>query len=177
VLAATHRDLARMIEEGTFRRDLYFRLRGGTVELPPLRDRGDDVIRLAEHFLRRSGNDRSNRSDRSASLSGAVRASLLAHRWPGNVRELQNVMSLATTLAGEGSIEPEHLELPDAGDSPRGSYHRELDDLRRRRVIEALGRYPNNFSEAARWLGVSRQTLSYLMRRFRIDGNGARQGM
>jgi two-component system response regulator HydG len=171
VLAATHRDLARMVEEGTFRGDLYFRLRGGSVKLPPLRDRGDDVIRLAEHFLRRLRNDRSDR------LSGAVRAALLAHRWPGNVRELQNVMSLAMTLAGEGSIEPEHLELPGAGESPRGSYHRELDDLRRRRVSEALGRYPNNFSEAARWLGVSRQTLSYLMRRFGIDGHGKSQGM
>jgi two-component system NtrC family response regulator len=180
VLAATHRDLARMVEEGTFRSDLYFRLRGGSVELPPLRDRGDDVIRLAEHFLRRLRNDRSNpsnRSERPASLSGAVRASLLAHRWPGNVRELQNVMSLATTLAGEGSIEPEHLELPPAGDSPRGSYHRQIDDLRRHLVSEALARYANNFSEAARWLGVSRQTLSYLMRQFGIDGTGARQGM
>jgi len=177
VLAATHRDLARMVEEGTFRSDLYFRLRGGSVELPPLRDRGDDVIRLAEHFLRRLRNDRSNRSDRSASLSGAVRASLLAHRWPGNVRELQNVMSLATTLAGEGPIEPEHLELPGSGDSPRGSYHRQIDDLRRHLVGDALARYPNNFSEAARWLGVSRQTLSYLMRQFGIDGNGKVQGM
>src|SRR6185312_10023268 len=177
VLAATHRDLARMVEEGTFRSDLYFRLRGGSVELPPLRDRGDDVIRLAEHFLRRLRNDRSNRSDRSASLSGAVRASLLAHRWPGNVRELQNVMSLATTLAGEGPIEPEHLELPGSGDSPRGSYHRQIDDPRRHLVGEALPRYPNNFSEAARWLGVSRQTLSYLMRQFGIDGNGKVQGM
>jgi len=177
VLAATHRDLAQMVEDGTFRRDLYFRLRVGFVELPPLRDRGDDVIRLAEHFLRRLRNDRSERSDRSAALSGAVRAVLLAHRWPGNVRELQNVLSLATTLAGVGSIEPEHLELPSAEDSPRGSYHRQLDDLRRRQVIAALQRYPNNLSEAARWLGVSRQTLSYLTRRFGIDGNGARQGM
>jgi len=177
VLAATHRDLAQMVEDGTFRRDLYFRLRVGFVELPPLRDRGDDVIRLAEHFLRRLRNDPSNRSDRSGSLSGAVRAALLAHRWPGNVRELQNVLSLATTLAGVGSIEPEHLELPSSEDSPRGTYHRQLDDLRRRQVIAALQRHPNNFSEAARWLGVSRQTLSYLMRRFGIDGNGARQGM
>ncbi|HEV7503867.1 MAG TPA: sigma 54-interacting transcriptional regulator [Thermoanaerobaculia bacterium] len=177
VLAATHRDLARMTEEGTFRSDLYFRLRGGSVELPPLRDRGDDVIRLAEHFLRRLRDDRSNRSERPASLSGAVRTSLLAHRWPGNVRELQNVMSLATTLAGEGSIEPEHLELPGSGGSPRGSYHRQIDDVRRRQVIDALGRYPNNFSEAARWLGISRQTLSYLMRRLGIDANGKCQAM
>ncbi|MFY9824480.1 MAG: sigma 54-interacting transcriptional regulator, partial [Thermoanaerobaculia bacterium] len=177
VLAATHRDLARMVEEGTFRSDLYFRLRGGSVELPPLRDRGDDVIRLAEHFLGRLQKDRSNRSEGTASLSGAVRAALLAHRWPGNVRELQNVMSLALTLAGVGPIEPEHLELPGSGGSPRGSYHRQLDDLRRHLVAEAVARHPDNFSEAARWLGVSRQTLSYLMRQFGIDGTGARQGM
>jgi len=174
VLAATHRDLPRMVEEGTFRRDLYFRLRVGCVDLPPLRDRGDDVLQLAEHFLARPGNDRSGRAERSARLSSAARASLLAHGWPGNVRELQNVLALAATLAADGSIGPEHLELPAAGDAPRGSYHRQLDDLRRRQVVEALERHPDNFSAAARWLGVSRQTFSYYVRRFGIGGNGVR---
>ena len=174
VLAATHRDLPRMVEEGAFRRDLYFRLRVGCVELPPLRDRGDDVLRLAEHFLARLSNDRSGRAERSARLSSAARASLLAHGWPGNVRELQNVLALAATLAADGSIGPEHLELPAAGDAPRGSYHRQIDDLRRRQVVEALERHPDNFSAAARWLGVSRQTFSYYVRRFGIGGSGVR---
>jgi DNA-binding NtrC family response regulator len=139
-----------------------------------LRDRGDDILQLAEHFLARLGNDRSGRAERSAWLSSAARASLLAHGWPGNVRELQNVLALAATLAGDGSIEPEHLELPAAGGSPRGSYHRQLDDLRRRQVVEALERHPDNFSAAARWLGVSRQTFSYYLRRFGIGVTGAR---
>ncbi|HEX4959775.1 MAG TPA: sigma 54-interacting transcriptional regulator [Thermoanaerobaculia bacterium] len=164
VLTATHRDLSQMVEEGTFRRDLYFRLRVGCVELPPLRDRGDDVLRLADHFLARL----SDRSGTPAQLSSAARAALQAHPWPGNVRELQNVLALAVALAGDRSIEPEHLELPAAGAAPRGSYHRQLDDLRRRQVLEALERHPESFSAAARFLGVSRQTFSYYVRRFGI---------
>ena len=87
------------------------------------------------------------------------------------------LVSSMTKRAFQTSGSERPRSLPGAEDSPRGSYHRQLDDLRRRQVSEALQRYPNHFSEAARWLGVSRQTLSYLMRRFGIDGNGARQGM
>src|SRR6185295_11150816 len=104
VLAATHRDLARMVDEGSFRRDLYYRLRVGCIELPPLRDRGEDLLQITDHILAR-------RSPQ-ARLSREARARLLAYRWPGNVRELDNVLALAVTLAGERDIEPEHLELP-----------------------------------------------------------------
>jgi DNA-binding NtrC family response regulator/tetratricopeptide (TPR) repeat protein len=173
VLAATHRDLPLMMEEGAFRRDLYFRLRGGCVELPSLRDRGDDVLRLAEHFMVKL---RGSRSGKAVRLSNAARACLQGHRWPGNVRELQNVLALAATLAGDGPIEPEHLELPAAGDSPRGSYHQQIEAERRRLVVEAWAKFPGNLNAGAHWLGISRQAYSYLLRQFGLAGNGGNSG-
>jgi DNA-binding NtrC family response regulator/tetratricopeptide (TPR) repeat protein len=171
VLAATHRDLSRMVEEGTFRRDLYFRLRVGCVELPPLRDRGDDVLRLAEHFLIKL---RGSRSGKVARLSSAASSCLQGHRWPGNVRELQNVLALAVALAGDGPIEPGHLELPAAGDSPRGSYHQQVEAERRRLVGQAWSKFPGNLNAGAHWLGMSRQAYSYRLRQLGLVGKGVR---
>ena len=162
VLAATHRDLDRMVAEGSFRRDLYYRLRVGCVELPPLRDRGEDVLLLADHFLR---------GHAPKKLSPQARARLFSHHFPGNVRELQNVLAVAAALAGGGElIEPEHLELPSeapSGDrSAESSYHRQIDAFRRQLIREALEKHGGNRLEAARELGVSRQGLSYLICKF-----------
>jgi len=155
VLAATHRDLNRMVAEGSFRRDLYYRLRVGCVELPPLRDRGEDVLLLADHFLQGRA---------PVKLSRPARARLLSHLFPGNVRELQNVLAVAAALAGDGGlIEPEHLELPSEAKTGGSTYHRQLDALRRRLILEALEKHGGNRVEAARELGVSRQGLSYLI--------------
>src|SRR6185295_14067698 len=165
VLAATHRDLARMVDEGTFRRDLYYRLRVGCIELPPLRDRGEDLLQITDHILAR-------RSPQ-ARLSREARARLLAYRWPGNVRELDNVLAVAVTLAGERDIEPEHLELP-GGRAPEAPYHQQVDALRRTLVARAIEECGNR-AEAARRLGISRQALSYLIRQLGLDGKAARR--
>lgn len=156
VLAATHRDLATMVSEKTFRQDLYYRLKGGSVSLPALRDRGEDVVLLAERFL--SGQH----------LSAEARALLLGHVWPGNIRELQNVLSVASALAGGGVIEPGHLELPESTSALQGSYHQQIEALRRRLISEALARHGANHTEAARELGLSRQSISYLIRQLRL---------
>ncbi len=166
VLAATHRDLARMVEEGTFRRDLYYRLRVGCIELAPLRDRGDDVLRIADYILGRL-------RGRPARLSREARARLVAHRWPGNVRELENVLAVAAALAGDGPIEPEHLELPAGAGAPEAPYHQQVDALRRALVARAMEECGNR-AEAARRLGISRQALSYLIRQLGLDGQAAR---
>jgi two-component system NtrC family response regulator len=171
VVAATHRDLARMVAGGTFRQDLYYRLKVGTVELPPLRDRGGDVLLLADHFLAR-------RNGKSARLSREARARLLAHAWPGNVRELQNVLAAAVALAGGGVIGPEHLELPEIESPPEGSYHQQVDAFRRRLIEQALAACEGRQAEAARLLGISRQALSYFVRQLRLDQwEGANAGV
>lgn len=167
VLAATHRSLPAMVAAGSFRQDLFYRLRVGFVELPPLRDRGRDVLLLADHFLRREKT--------AVRLSSAAQGSLLRHRWPGNVRELRNVLAVAAALAAEeGWIRPEHLGLPQGSGpaerdaEPADSYHRQVDALRRRLVVEALAACGGNQAEAARRLGLSRQALSYLVRQLEI---------
>ena len=161
VLAATHRDLSAMVKERSFRQDLYFRLRVGSVTLPPLRERGEDVLLLAERLLSRKGR-----------LSQAARSRLLGYSWPGNIRELQNVLSVGAALAGNGLIEARHLELPDlppaSEDVSGGSYHEQVDVLRRRLLAESIERHGRNLSEVARDLGVSRQAISYLMKRLKV---------
>ncbi|HYG64109.1 MAG TPA: sigma 54-interacting transcriptional regulator, partial [Thermoanaerobaculia bacterium] len=170
VLTATHRDLSKMVREGTFRQDLFYRLKVGSLEMPPLRDRGEDVLLLAEQIL---GRLRLPRPQPAMRLSREARARLLEYRWPGNVRELQNVLSVAATLADEGVIGPPHLELPDAGSHGSegtdlaAAYHRELDAVRRRLIEEALEACGGNVAEAARRLGMSRQGLSYIVRTLR----------
>ncbi|HEV3075656.1 MAG TPA: sigma 54-interacting transcriptional regulator [Thermoanaerobaculia bacterium] len=180
VLAATHRDLERAVAGGTFREDLFYRLKVGAVDLPPLRERGDDVLQLADLFLSR------HRPPPPPRLAAATRDRLRAHSWPGNVRELENVLRLAAALAGGGIIQPEHLELPRAAESAppadaaaashrsgesgavppaaAGSYHRQVESLRRQLVVEAIAAAAGNHAEAARRLGISRQALSYLVR-------------
>lgn len=164
VVAATHRDLAEMVRRREFREDLYFRLRVATVQLPPLRERGRDVLGLAESFLARAPGG-------PAILTREARAKLLAYPWPGNVRELQNVLTVAIALAADGRIDAGHLELEAAGpvaEAPAGEYHVRVETLRRRLIEEALAASGGRPAGAARRLGLTRQTLSYLMRRFGI---------
>ena len=158
VLAATHRDLEQGVAKGTFREDLFYRLKVGAVDLPPLRDRGDDVLELADFFL--------SRLSPPPRLAAAARERLCRHAWPGNVRELENVLRLAAALAAGGMIQAEHLEMAvePAAAPAGGSYHQQVEDLRRRLVRDAIAAAAGNHAEAARRLGISRQALSYLVR-------------
>jgi DNA-binding NtrC family response regulator len=162
VLAATHRDLSAMVEQGTFRRDLFFRLKVGSVTLPPLRERGEDVLIIADRFLGRVGSP--------SRLTREARAVLLAHDWPGNVRELENVLSVAVALAEGAPIAAKHLELPRPAETAAtdGSYHQRIEALRREMIIREMERCGGNRTAAARRLGLSRQSLSYLLRQLGI---------
>jgi len=162
VVAATNRDLDAMVEQGRFRQDLYFRLKVATVRLPPLRERGRDVLVLAERFLE------SIRSrGREVRLSGDARRALEAHPWPGNVRELRNTLEAAAALADQGQIGVEHLDLdavPSSGGE--GDYHRLVESYRRRLIERALEASEGNLAGAARELGVTRQFLSQFVRKY-----------
>ncbi len=160
VLAATHRDLGRQVREGGFRQDLLYRLRVGFVKLPPLRHRGSDVLLLANHLLIELG----RRRGREVRLSAVAAQRLLSHDWPGNIRELENVLQVATALAEDGVIEVRHLELPEVAKSSSLDYHRQIDELRRRLVRQALDETDGNQAEAARRLGMTRQALNYLLK-------------
>ncbi len=159
VVAATHCDLDSMIEKGEFRRDLYYRLCVSSVVLPPLRDRGNDVLLLAEHFLQQGG----------YSMTAEAGQRLLRHGWPGNVRELKNVIELATALCDGKLVGAENFEMPAEQTQSKVGYHRQVEDFRRSLVREALLASGGRRAEAARRLNLSRQALSYLAKTLRVE--------
>jgi two-component system NtrC family response regulator len=163
LITATHRDLTAMVAAGEFRQDLYYRLKVAAVTLPPLRERGGDVLLLAEHFLD------PERTGSGPRLSPGARTQLQTHRWPGNVRELKNVLAVAAALAEEGEIDARSLELPALAEGHRGSYQEQVDALRKRLLEDALAESGGNRAEAARRLGLTRQAMSYLIRQFGIE--------
>ncbi len=161
VITATHRNLQRMVDRGEFRQDLFFRLRVATIELPPLRDRGRDVLLLADHFLARTRF--------SGRLSDPARARLLSYNWPGNVRELKNVLDVARTLAEGREIRIGDLDLPKATRELKGDYHQLVERYRKDLISQALSKEKGNRSAAAARLGLSRQALSYLIKKLGLS--------
>ncbi|WP_434990836.1 sigma-54-dependent transcriptional regulator [Xanthomonas melonis] len=160
VLAATHRDLAAWVAAGQFRSDLRYRLNVVPIELPPLRERGQDIVLLAQHFLR-SG------QGSARTLSAPAQARLLAHPWPGNVRELRNVMQRCQVLVRGHGIEAEDLDealgqampLHIAPPLPDTSLPEAVARLERQMIQQALTSSHGNRAEAARRLGIHRQLL------------------
>lgn len=154
VIAATNRDLADFVRDGRFRQDLYYRLSVFELQVPPLRDRGDDIGLLADHFLEHFTRQHARPGLR---LSTAAREKLLHYGWPGNVRQLRNVLDSAVVLADGDEIHPHDLGLRDVGPSELESL--ELAFWERKLITEALLRTNNSMPEAAKLLGVSRATL------------------
>jgi transcriptional regulator with PAS, ATPase and Fis domain len=160
ILAATNLDLARAVQQGRFREDLYYRLRVVPIELPPLRERVDDVEPLAHHLLARI----SERHGRILRLSPEAMRVLLGHSWPGNVRELENALEYATAVCQKHVIFPEDLPpTVQRGVAPPPS-GRELQRLDAEAVRAALQEHRWNREAVARALGVSRTTLWRRMR-------------
>jgi transcriptional regulator with GAF, ATPase, and Fis domain len=163
VIAATNQDLAAMVREKRFREDLYFRLNVVTVELPALRERGEDILLLAEHFLERFCLQARRKTPR---LTAAARKKMLAHRWPGNVRELRNMMERVAYLAAGDRIEPGDLAFITSTKPEEGAWFRPdrtLGDATREFQVEFIRRQiqgtRGNMTEAARRLGLHRSNL------------------
>ncbi len=157
VLAATHRDLEQMVQERSFREDLYYRLKVMDLTLPPLRERGDDVERLARHLLERAA-QKLNRG--GIRLSQRALAAIRAHHWPGNVRELGNAVERAVILCDGPTIEPEHLAIPVGATPPPAAAvagQTSLEDYFRQFVLQNQDRMTE--SDLAKALGISRKTL------------------
>jgi DNA-binding NtrC family response regulator len=165
IVAATNRDLRREVQQGRFREDLFFRLAVIPVQVPALRERPDDVLPLAEHFLDRHARE----SGRTLSLSDAARRALCAHSWPGNVRELENAIERAVVLAPGDEIGPENLLLPPSAPAESESLDDALDRAAAMRIRAALAETGGRRAEAATALGVERTTLYRLMKRLGIE--------
>jgi transcriptional regulator with PAS, ATPase and Fis domain len=169
LVSATAKSLERAVEAGAFREDLYYRIKVATIELPPLRERGGDVVLLARHFVERYAAEYAKGSVR---LSPSAAAALRACPWPGNVRQLENAIMEAVALADPGAtLDREAFpQLKGAADEPNGSYRERVDAFRRHTVEAALARSGGNRTHAAKSLGVSRQALLYLIRELGVRG-------
>jgi DNA-binding NtrC family response regulator len=159
VIAATNRDLEQEMQAKLFRTDLYYRLRVVLIRVPPLRERGDDILRLADHFLESQA--RATGTPRKRLTRDAERA-LMGHDWPGNVRELESVINAAALTSASTSIAARDLDLDLSAKGPR-DLRTARDDLERALIERALQRNRGVISRAARDLAVSRVTLYDLM--------------
>jgi DNA-binding NtrC family response regulator len=168
VVAATNRVLRDEIAAGRFREDLYFRLNVIPIHLAPLRERRDDIVPLARHFLARYAAE----AGRRLALSPDAERALAAHPWPGNVRELENAVERAVVLARGDTIEPEDLLLEERPAPPAadGTLQESLDRAAATRIRAALAAAGGNRAEAARALGVDRTTLYRTMKRLGMEG-------
>jgi two-component system, NtrC family, response regulator AtoC len=163
VVAATNRDPMQAVKEGKLREDLYYRLNVIQLQVPPLRERGQDVSLLADYFLVK----------RQTKLSESARVCLQQYRWPGNVRELENILERAAILAGNQAIQPQHLPAdisqqiatpgPDKNSDDTGSHDlsipRATEAIERRLILQALDACQGNKTKAAKLLEISERSL------------------
>jgi transcriptional regulator with AAA-type ATPase domain len=161
VIAASNQDLTKAVAEGRFRADLNYRINVFDVRIPPLRDRVEDILPLAQHFLRETV----QLAGRAMQLTPSAEEALLAYHWPGNVRELRNVLERASIVCEGSSIAAEHLSLSVGGDAPwLGTT--DLGLLERQAISQAMREVAGNKARAALKLGISRTQLYSRLRKY-----------
>ncbi len=178
-IAATNRDLEAAIAEGALRADLYYRIKALTVTVPPLRERGTDILLLARHFLERCTRQYGLPAK---TLSPETAALLLAHPWPGNVRELAHTIERAVLLHGGPLVRAEQLGLGEGRGTPTVAVHPGsavqvdfsaggivLDEVERQLILGALQAAEWNRGRAAQLLGISKETLRYRIEKYRLE--------
>jgi DNA-binding NtrC family response regulator len=167
VIAATNVDLRAALEQGTFREDLYYRLNVVPLNIPPLRERKEDIPFLVDHFARKFGGQ----------ISEGAMERLMAYHWPGNVRELENVVERSILLARGPKVEAEDVRIDTAVARARASATSDgflpegmtLDQYEQSIIREALKRANGNKSQAARLLGLTRNALRYRLAQMGIE--------
>jgi two-component system response regulator HydG len=172
LICATHRDLDEMVAAGTFREDLYYRIKVIVLHIPPLRERAEDIPQLADHFRVRA-NERNGRS--VSSISPAALERLLAYRWPGNVRELENVVEQAVVLCASDEIDVGDLPPEVGGDrGPRDvlrvSVGTSLAEMEKELILETLRKTGGNKTQAAKLLGIGVRTLYRKLDEYESEG-------
>ncbi len=175
IVAATNKNLEESIKEGEFREDLYYRLKVMVIDLPPLRERKEDIIPIAKLFLERNNKEFGKHVE---GFSPEAEKMLTYYFWPGNVRELRNVVERASILCQGNWIEPEHLphelqtvtepETAPTVDESTGQFS--LSEMEKRHILHVLKQNDNNKSRTARVLGISRSTLREKLRQYGLTG-------
>jgi transcriptional regulator with GAF, ATPase, and Fis domain len=176
LIAATNRELPAMVDAGTFREDLYYRLNVVAIEMPPLRERKDDVAALAAFFIRRFAGELKKKVD---GLSPDALKLLMRYHWPGNIRELENAIERAMLLADGMQIAAGDLRLGDSGSHSSGKDHNSviklpptgipLEDIERMALVEALKMSNWIQKDAAELLAISPRVMNYKIKTLGID--------
>jgi DNA-binding NtrC family response regulator len=178
IVTSSRLDLVAEVSAGRFREELYFRIAGTTLRLPPLRERPDDILPLVEYFLRRAALEARRDVPR---VSKSASEALLQHSWPHNAREVRNAIEYAFIVSDGRHVGVEHLPPWLVGDPavaagaalPHGAGH-ELDAMERVAIIRALEASNGNRTHAAQQLGISRRSLLYKIARFKLPGKAQR---
>jgi DNA-binding NtrC family response regulator len=170
IVCATNKDLAAMVKAGQFREDLFYRINTITIRIPPLRERTEDILPLAEHFLEQLS---ASMGKGVRSISPEVRAALRAYPWPGNARELRNIIERSIVLSSSDTLLLDTLPpevRADRGTATPARADNRLEQAERDLLSDALHRHSGNISAAARELGTTRDTIRYRMRKYRVRG-------
>jgi DNA-binding NtrC family response regulator len=171
VVAATNQDLRAALEQGTFREDLYYRLNVVPVDIPPLRERKEDIPFLVQHFIRKLGPDAGSSVE---TITDAAMAKLLSYHWPGNVRQLENVIERSLVMCTANRLEAADIKL-DSAPRPKSNADNflpegmTLEQYEQDLIREALRRADGNKSHAARLLGLTRNALRYRLAQMGIE--------
>jgi Nif-specific regulatory protein len=171
VIAATNRNLQELVDQGNFRPDLYYRLNVFPINIPPLRERGADILLLADHFVAKFNRENTKKIQR---ISTPALDLLMIYHWPGNVRELENCILRAAILSTDGVIHAYHLppslqSAASTGTEPSTGLDAAIARLEKELIIEALKLENGNVAAAARRLGATERRVRYAMQRYRID--------
>jgi len=192
IVSATHRDLAVEVAASRFRQDLFYRINVIQIKVPPLRERGSDVLLLAQAFLQRLSQEW---GISQPALSEAAKAALQAYAFPGNVRELQNILERAITLCDGKTIQPAHLQLPEvepaqrssapaesrqqpaeaASDNHGGSLEDYLFEIEKNAILKALDETRWNRTAAAKKLGMTFRSLRYRLKKMGLDDDSVEE--
>jgi len=169
ILTATHKNLATLVSEGQFRQDLYYRLLGLPIELPPLRQRGNDIILLAKHFVNEFCKE-NNMEPKN--ISDEAKNSLLSYHYPGNIRELKAVMELSCVMTNGDTIKPSHLNMSvEENVQNLLSNEKTLEEYNHEIVRHFLGKYNQNVRLVASKLGIGKSTIYRMLQKKELAFN------
>jgi len=172
IITATNRNLEQAISDGLFRQDLYYRINVFPIHLPPLRERKDDILLLANHFVEKLAGQMSKKVRR---ISTSAINMMLTYHWPGNVRELENCIEHAVLLSEDGVIYGRHLpatlQMPLTSNTARGSLKSCVNALERDMIIDALKRAGGRIAKASEELGITQRMTRYKIQNLEIDYN------
>jgi DNA-binding NtrC family response regulator len=163
LICATNKNLEMMVKEGLFREDLLYRVNTIHIEVPPLRERGNDILVLADFFLRKYA---AKYEKHGLKMNQAAQEKLLSYPWPGNIRELRHTMEKAVILNESSALSPEDFFLRPMVSSPLSDEHLTLEEMEKQMILSALERNSGNLTRVAEKLGITRQTMYNKVRKY-----------